>query len=67
MFAPQHDFFLAINNARKAARRGDISATERWLKAAERHTLIAERMALLSGESLSPRGADTRPPWLRRG
>ena len=64
MFAPQHDFFVALNNARKAARRNDISTAERWLKAAERHMMIAERLQRLASEDAPKRG-ETRPPWLR--
>ena len=41
MFVHRHDFFMALRRARKAARRGDVASMERWLRAAERHTLIA--------------------------
>jgi hypothetical protein len=48
MFAPQHDFFRTLAQARKATRRGDLVATERWLKCAERHMALAERIEKLA-------------------
>ena len=53
MFSPQHDFFIALNQARKAARRGDLATVERWLKCAEKHVTIAERLAKLSAPTAS--------------
>jgi hypothetical protein len=51
MFAPIHDFFRAIHQARKATRRGDAVAAERWLRIADRHLTIYNH---LTGLATSP-------------
>ena len=61
MFSPQHDFFIALNQARKAARRGDLAAVERWLKCAEKHVTISERLAKLTAPPAA--AAPTRNAW----
>ncbi|MGQ0534051.1 MAG: hypothetical protein ACT4OF_15370 [Caulobacteraceae bacterium] len=61
MFATGHDFFRDLAQARKATRRGDVAATERWIKCAEKHIAIAERF-----QKLAEREEAQRPqinPW----
>jgi hypothetical protein len=48
MYQPAHHFFLALCNARKAARRGDIREAERWARLAERFTTISRNLDALS-------------------
>jgi hypothetical protein len=61
MFAPQHDFFIALNKARIAGRRGDVAAAERWLRCAEKHMRIAERFQDLVERQ--ERDRVQRNPW----
>ena len=63
MFAPRHDFFRTIGNARRATRRGDYVQAERWTRLAERHLAIAERMNALSAAEK----ARATPPATRTG
>ncbi len=63
MFAPRHDFFRTIGNARRATRRGDYAEAERWTRLAERHLAIAERMTALSAAEK----AAAKPPETRTG
>lgn len=44
MYAPRHPFFLALQKAQKAVRRGDIDTAERWVRLAERFTSISQRI-----------------------
>lgn len=61
MFTHAHDFFRALGRARKATRRGDVAATERWIKCAERHLAIAERFQTLVERQ--ERQRPQRNPW----
>ncbi len=48
------EYHHALNLSRRARRRGDIAAAERWLKHADRHLLAAERkQAFLDAGRLS--------------
>ncbi len=62
MFAPRHDPFRTIGNARRAARRGDYVQAERWTRLAERHPAIAERMTA-SGRRKRPARPHPKPAW----
>ena len=44
MFDPSHDFFRALSQARAATRRGDLAAADKWMKLAERHVRLGERL-----------------------
>ena len=44
MFDPDHEFFRALTQARTATRRGDLAAADKWMKLAERHVRLGERM-----------------------
>ena len=57
------EYSLALNHARKARRRGDLAAAERWLKQAERHMSLFERNERLN--ALPP--AEPEPTPTRTG
>lgn len=42
-----YDVLAAAAQGRRAIRRGDLAAAERWFKLAERATAIAQRLASL--------------------
>ena len=65
MYRPQHQFFVALNHAERAARRGDITLVERWLKVAERHMKIARQLQELSSQDEDAAVRARRPSWLR--
>lgn len=66
MYAPTHHFFLALANARKAARRGDIAAAERWTALAERFTRISQRFeALIDAEARRNAPRKPAPVYMR--
>lgn len=65
MYRPQHQFFVALNQAERAARRGDITLVERWLKVAERHMKIARQLQELSNQDENAAARERRPAWLR--
>lgn len=46
-FASHHEFFRAMKAADKARRRGDHKDCAHWLKIANAHLSLAERMAKL--------------------
>jgi len=54
-----YDVFKAVQQARRAARRGDLAGAERWFRIAERASAIAQRLAAL--ERLEAQ-ANWRPP-----
>ena len=60
MFAPVHDFFRALNQARRATRAGDHKTAEHWTRIAERHLNISERLNRLAAPAgpvmLDPNG-----------
>lgn len=60
MFSLVHDFYRALAQARKATRRGDVAAAERWLACAERHTILAERLRKAAEQQ-----QERRPAWAR--
>lgn len=65
MFSTGHDFFRALAQARKAARRGDVAAAERWIRCAERYFAIAERFEnLIERQQRQRRPAMERNPWI---
>jgi hypothetical protein len=65
MFSTGHDFFRALAQARKATRRGDVATTERWIKCAERHLAIAERIEnALARQERQRRQGPERNPWV---
>jgi hypothetical protein len=66
MYAPTHHFFLALAQARKAARRGDIAAAERWTALAERFTRISQRLeALTDAEAKRRSPRNPLPAYMR--
>lgn len=46
IFDPSHDFFRCLTQARKATRRGDLAGADKWMKLAERHVRLGERMII---------------------
>lgn len=54
MFAPRHDFFRALDQARRATRGGNHAAASHWTRIAERHLKIAERLDRLAAPALRP-------------
>jgi hypothetical protein len=56
------DFFLALRQARKATHRGDIAATERWLKICERYLDIVRSYEKHSHTEV-PRPGRLSRPW----
>lgn len=64
MYRPEHQFFVALANAQRAARRNDIVLTERWIKVAERHLAISERFHKM--EKAEQPDGHGRPARLRR-
>jgi hypothetical protein len=56
------DFFLALRQARIATHRGDIAATERWLKICERYLDIVQGYEKHSHTEV-PRNGRLRRPW----
>ncbi|WP_395646276.1 hypothetical protein [Terricaulis sp.] len=63
MYKPGHQFFVALAHATRAARRGDIALAERWLRVAERHTVLSERLRKFAAEDEASRAR--RPAWLK--
>jgi hypothetical protein len=61
MFAPAHDFFRALNNARRATRRGDHAGADRWTRIADRHLQMAQRLNALEAGPKPPPGKRERP------
>ena len=61
MFAPVHDFFRALNRARRATRTGDHKTAEHWTRIAEPHLKISERLNRLAEP---PPSATTGPVML---
>ena len=53
------DYFQALRQARIATHRGDVAATERWQKIAERYLRIRQRKQELDHPEIRPR------PWSR--
>ena len=67
MFSSGHYFFRALAQARKAARRGDVALTERWIRCAERHLAIAERIEnVIERQERQRRPPIERNPWTGR-
>lgn len=52
------DAELCAHHARRAIRRGDLAAAERWFKLAERSVAIAQRLAKMAQDE-----AKTRPVY----
>lgn len=51
-----HDYMLALRQARIATQNGAIEAAERWLTLAERYLRIRQRKQELDNPQLRPRG-----------
>jgi hypothetical protein len=49
------DAEMAAHQARRAIRRGDLAAAERWFKLAERAVAIAQRLAKMAQDEVRPR------------
>jgi hypothetical protein len=67
-YRPRSDYTHALNQARKARRRGDVASAERWLKHADRYVLLDEhleaslhRTNLREAEMAFLRSADAKP------
>ena len=43
----RNDFMLALAKAQKAMQRGDLAAANQWTRLAERHLVIAHRLATI--------------------
>ena len=52
MHSPYDDYVRSLREARKARRRGDIGAADRWTRIAERHLRMAARLAELKAPFL---------------
>jgi hypothetical protein len=65
MYAPHHPFFLALQKAQKAVRRGDIETAERWVRLAERFTSISQRIdsIIAAKDSRLQKSRAVRNPW----
>jgi hypothetical protein len=50
-----NDYFVALRQARVATHRGDIEATERWLKIAQRYLDVRLRKRELDHPEIRPR------------
>lgn len=44
MFSPMHDFHKAIHNARVATRKRDLKQAFHWMRLAEQHVRLYERV-----------------------
>lgn len=55
------DFFLALRQARIATHRGDIAATERWLRIGERYLDVVRGYEKLSHTEVPVVGRPRRP------
>jgi hypothetical protein len=55
MKTTDRDYVRALRQARIATHRGDIAATERWLKAAERYLDVRRRKHELDNPEVRPR------------
>jgi hypothetical protein len=55
------DFFLALRQARIATHRGDVAATERWLRICERYLDVVRGYEKLSHTEVPVVGRPRRP------
>ena len=57
------DFFLALRQARIATHRGDVAATERWLKICERYLDVVRGYEKLNHAEIPFRDRPPQRPW----
>ena len=55
------DFFLALRQARIATHRGDVAATERWLRISERYLDVVRGYEKLKDAEVPIVGRPKRP------
>jgi hypothetical protein len=54
MHSPYNDYVRSLRQVRKARRRGDAAAADRWTKIAERDLRMAGRLAQMKAPFLKP-------------
>lgn len=54
MHSPYNDYVRSLRQVRKARRRGDAAAADRWTKIAERDLRMANRLAEMKAPFLKP-------------
>jgi ATP-dependent helicase/DNAse subunit B len=54
MHSPYNDYVRSLRQVRKARRRGDAAAADRWTKIAERDLRMANRLAEMKEPFLKP-------------